>query len=190
MIKAIIFDFYDVIHGDPYKRWLESRGLKREGIYHELSYDLDVGKIDVDQFIEELSRLSSETPVSILKEFDEVAKVDADMVDLIDKLHKKYRTALLSNSPGEILRSRLLKYDLERRFDEIVISGEVGYAKPSKEIFQIILDRLKIEPSEAIFIDDSKSHVDGAEKVGIKSIQYTSMPVLLNDLNKLGIVMP
>lgn len=75
-------------------------------------------------------------------------------------------------------------------FDEIVISGEVGYAKPSKEIFQIVLDRLKIEPSEAIFIDDSKSHVDGAEKVGIKSIQYTSIPDLLNDLDKLGIVMP
>lgn len=115
MIKVIIFDFYDVIHGDPYKRWLERRGLKREGRYRQLSYDLDVGKINSDQFIEELSQLSSESPVAVIKEFESVAKVDLNIVDLIDKLHKKYRTALLSNSPGENLRARLLKYDLESR---------------------------------------------------------------------------
>jgi len=49
--KAIIFDFFDVIHIDPFQSWLKSRGLAREGELHQASVDLDHGRIDTAQFL-------------------------------------------------------------------------------------------------------------------------------------------
>ena len=54
-------------------------------------------------------------------------------------------------------------------FDSIVISSEVGYAKPSPEIFSIALDRSGIHPSHCIHIGDSIEHdLYGASSVGIR----------------------
>jgi len=37
MIRAIIFDFFDVIRTNPYKSWLESDNITREGPYFDAS---------------------------------------------------------------------------------------------------------------------------------------------------------
>jgi len=54
-------------------------------------------------------------------------------------------------------------------FDSFVISSEVGYAKPSPEIFSIALERSRIHPSHCIHIGDSIEHdLYGALSVGIR----------------------
>jgi epoxide hydrolase-like predicted phosphatase len=187
VIKVIIFDFFDVIHGDPYKTWLKNHGFRREGNYAEISNKLDRGEIKLDEFLELLSQASGESSDLIMDEFGLVPKIDHAVVNLVDKLHKHYRTALLSNAPSASLRKTINDNDLAKHFDEIVISSEVGLIKPNKEIFELITTRLNIDPSEALFIDDSEHHVAGAEKAGIKSIQFISLEQLIDDLADAGI---
>jgi putative hydrolase of the HAD superfamily len=56
-------------------------------------------------------------------------------------------------------------------FDSFVISSEVGFAKPSSEIFNLALRRNKVGPSESIHIGDSLEHdFYGARSVGIRAI--------------------
>ena len=52
--------------------------------------------------------------------------------------------------------------------DELVISAEVGCAKPGAEIFRIALDRLGLGPGDALFIDDTPGHVDAATALGMR----------------------
>ena len=59
------------------------------------------------------------------------------------------------------------------RFREIVVSGEEKLLKPDPAIYWLALDRFGLKPSEAIFVDDRKINVDGAEAIGLRSHLFT-----------------
>jgi len=187
MIKAIIFDFFDVIRSDPYKAWLHNHGYKREGEFLKVVDAMDSGKINLQEFLNSLSTLSGQSYEEIVAEFESVSRIDFELVEFIKTLKNKYKTGLLSNAPSKYIRDIISQNKLEPYFDEIVISSEVGHTKPSKEIFEIMLNKLNLNPSDVVFIDDSKMHIEGAQKIGIKSIQYESLSQLKNDLKKLQI---
>ncbi|AQK41251.1 Haloacid dehalogenase-like hydrolase (HAD) superfamily protein [Zea mays] len=55
------------------------------------------------------------------------------------------------------------------RFDAIVVSSEVGYEKPSPEIFNIALDQIGVEASKAIHVgDDETADMAGANATGLE----------------------
>ncbi|MBP7832264.1 MAG: HAD family phosphatase [Candidatus Levybacteria bacterium] len=187
MIKAIIFDFFDVIRSDPYKAWLHNHGYKREGEFLNVVDAMDSGKINLQEFLNSLSTLSGQSYEEIVAEFESVSRVDLELVEFIKALKNNYKIGLLSNAPSKYIRDILSENRLEKYFDEIVISSEVGHTKPSREIFEIMLDKLSLNPADVVFIDDSKTHIEGAEKIGIRSIQYESLTQLKNDLEKLQV---
>ncbi len=96
---------------------------------------------------------------------------------------KRYRIGLLSNAPSTFIRALFAEHDLERLFHEIIISSEVGMVKPNTDIFKLTLQKLDVSPSEAVFIDDNKKHVQAAEKSGIKGLQFTSANNLRKQLS-------
>lgn len=185
MIKAVIFDFFDVFRTDAYKSWLATNSIPHEGAYFEASRRQDLGEITIAQFLEELSRLQGR-PITV-EEIEANAVLNADVVAIAETLKKDYRIALLSNAPSTFIRELFTKHNLERLFHEIIISSEVGMVKPNADIFELVLQRLDVEPFEAIFIDDNIKHVHAAEKIGIKSIQFLSAAQLKEDLQKLGL---
>ncbi|MFW3146692.1 MAG: HAD family hydrolase [Thermoplasmatota archaeon] len=65
------------------------------------------------------------------------------------------KTALISNAGDhEAIRAFLKENDLTEYFDDIVISSELGYAKPWKDIFQGPVSRLKLDPGRSVYIGD------------------------------------
>lgn len=190
MYKAIIFDFFDVIHGDPFQGWLRTHGLKREGTPAKASEDLDHGLINWDEFAGRLAEATGQTKEAVHAEFNRHAVVNEGLVDLIGELAKSYRVGLLSNAQSVFLRDILAEHNLERLFHYIVISSEVGMIKPNPEIFRHILEKLGVVPAEAIFIDDNVKNTEAAEKVGIRGVQYTDLHKLKQDLASLGVKLP
>jgi len=188
--KAIIFDFFDVIHADPLQTWLRDHRLPREGAIHEASIELDSGRIDVPRFIELLSEATGQPANEILKEHKASAKLNHELVTLIQGLRKHYRIALLCNGHSKPVRALITKHELEALFHLIAISSETGRLKPNPEAFQHILTQLAVLPEQAIFIDDSPKNIAGAEAVGIRALLYTSLPKLRTDLQGLGITLP
>ncbi len=57
-------------------------------------------------------------------------------------------------------------------FDGLVFSGPLGITKPSKEIFEYLLDKYNLKAEESVFIDDNAGNVTGAESVGIKGLLF------------------
>lgn len=186
-IRAVLFDFFDVIRTDAYKSWLSVHNIPHEGDYFDASYQQDIGAINSQEFLERLSQLSGRQITRA--ELDISAEIDYDVIEIIKALKKNYKIAIISNSPSRLIREILADHDLERYFDEIVVSSEVGFIKPSPDIFNFTLNKLSITPHEAIFIDDNKQNTDAAEKIGIKGIQFISAPQLKNDLASEGLVL-
>jgi HAD superfamily hydrolase (TIGR01509 family) len=187
MAKAIIFDFFDVLRTDAYKAWLQRYDIPHEGAYFEASQAQDKGEITVEEFLERLNDLQGRT-VSF-EEIDGSATVNEAVVHIAERLKSNYRLALLSNAPSLFIRRLLRDLDLERLFDEIVISSEVGLVKPSPEIFELTLRKLGISAPDAIFIDDNKKHTEAAEEMGIRSVVFVSAGQLEDELNNLGIAL-
>lgn len=182
MIKAIIFDFYGVFYTDPYSAWLTANNLKREGEYYTVVHQQDIGEINDQQFLNRLSELIGRTVTN--EELYSAVKIDPGVVRIARTLKGQYKTALLSNASSSLYQL-LNEYDLTDIFDEIVVSSDVGIAKPDPRIFEYTLEKLGVNPSDTVFIDDNETYVHAAKELGINSLQFTSSEQLQTNLDKI-----
>jgi len=136
---------------------------------------------------------------SYFDELFEYFRVDAwelfpDTIDILSFLKMMgLRTALVSNFDSRVYEvcevHGILGY-----FDVYIISSEVGFAKPSPEIFKITLDRLGVKPEDCLHVGDSHStDVLGAISVGIEPVLLDRSGkhadkqniIIINNLNEL-----
>ena len=187
MVQAIIFDFFDVIHSDPFNRWLKKYGYKREGKLEESSRLADIGHISEEEFYKRLSLHSGQSLESVKAVFGNINLVDKELVKFIETLHANYKIGLLTNSTSEYLQPILELHNLNRLFDEIVVSAEIGLLKPDAEIFDHILKKLKVKPENAVFIDDNPKNTEAAVAMGLSAVVYKDINALKSQLEELGI---
>ena len=72
-----------------------------------------------------------------------------------------------------------------QNIDVIVISSEEKVMKPDPGIYHIALERLGVQPDEAVFVDDFQHNVEGAQALGMHAIRFVSTSQTLEDLGKL-----
>ncbi len=98
---------------------------------------------------------------------------------VLEELSPHATLALVSNGIGEVQRARIARLGLDRYFDTIVISGEVGTAKPGTRIFDIVFDRLDgPDKATVLMIGDSlSSDIAGGVNYGIDTCWYTPISV-------------
>lgn len=114
---------------------------------------------------------------------------DEQLIELIaHELHGHYTVAILSNmnraTPEEMLGEHA------GLFDEVMISGELGVAKPDKRAFLLAANRLKEFPEQMVLIDDSEVNCAVAAELGMTAIHYKNIAQLRQELAKYGILTP
>jgi len=96
------------------------------------------------------------------------------------------KTGLLSNMPHDMISYARQNFAWLSRFDHKTFSAEERLIKPDPAIYQHSLDGLGVAASEALFVDDRESNIEGARALGIKAIRFQSVAQLKNDLERLG----
>lgn len=96
-----------------------------------------------------------------------------EMLDMVAFLKENgFRTALLSNAEEPAARyCRELNYPM---FDVFTFSCMEQTAKPEREIYELTLRRLDVDPAETLLIDDDEDALDGAWDIGIRALLFTS----------------
>jgi 2-haloacid dehalogenase len=74
------------------------------------------------------------------------------------------------------------------RFRDIVVSGEVRLLKPDPAIYFLALDRFRLHPREALFVDDRQINVDAAEAIGMRGHLFTTAEDLRARLEAEGLL--
>jgi YjjG family noncanonical pyrimidine nucleotidase len=94
--------------------------------------------------------------------------------EVIDRLSSQASLALVTNGLGEVQRARVERLGIGEFFDAIVISAEVGAAKPGTEIFDIVFEALGAPRKEsALMVGDSlSSDMQGGTNFGIATCWY------------------
>ena len=195
-IKAVFFDLGGVIvrteFQAPRQQLAEKLGMEYDDL-NKIVFDSDTGIratmgeiTSADHWASVLQRLKR--PASdlalIRDEFFAGDIVDRTLVEYIRSLRGKYKTGLISNAWSD-LRDFVVREKFDDAFDKMIISAEVGAAKPERKIFQIALEQFGVSPNEAIFVDDFYINIEGCEKVGIKGIHFKDAESTMQQLKKI-----
>ena len=132
------------------------------GIISETQHWLNVAT-SLNQPESEVERLRSE--------FFAGDRVDTDLLNLIRGLRPTRKVGVISNAWSG-MRTWLVDHDLGDLFDDMVISAEIGFAKPDPRIYQEALQNLMVKPEESVFIDDMLRNVEAAQKIGMHAVQF------------------
>ena len=104
-----------------------------------------------------------------------------DVLPFLRSLRERgIKVAIVSNCT-ENTRAMLVATGVDALSDTLVLSCEVGAAKPAPEIFQCALDRLGVTADAAVFIDDQPGYCAGSMAMGIRTVQ-----IVRGELDGLG----
>jgi epoxide hydrolase-like predicted phosphatase len=150
--------------------------------------DFETGNISEEEFARAFSARLKEIsgrvvePEGLVRRLFKV-RLEELMLDAVKTARRSgLKTGLLSNSWGTDLYPRRRLAEL---FDAVVISGEVGLRKPDPEIFRLTTDKLGVEPSGCVFVDDHPGHLQAALEVGMTTVLHRSPEQTVGDLQDL-----
>ncbi len=199
--RAIIFDFGGVlIHWDPrrvYRRLLGSDAaidaFFQEVGFHEWNREQDRGRRPWSEAVVELSARYPHRE-KLIRAYHErweesIAGPIAGTVRIVERLRAAgYRLIGLTNWSFEMFRLTRPRYELFRLFEKIVVSGEVGFLKPEREIFDLTLRTIGCRAEEYMFIDDHEPNIAAAGALGFHTICFTSPEQLEEELRRADIL--
>lgn len=188
-IKHIIFDLGGVILNIDYKRTEQAftaLGVKDfSSLYSQfnanpLFEDLETGRVENDAFVTAMLPYLPEgtTPEAITGAWNAML-LDFPLarLQLLQQLRQHYSLYLLSNTNAihlaafnAILQKSRGIPSLDEFFDKSYYSHQIGYRKPEREAYQVILDENNLQPAETLFIDDTLPNVEAARELGIQAI--------------------
>ena len=94
-----------------------------------------------------------------------------DVLETINALKPRFRLAVITNGASDTQRGSLRLLGVEQMFDAVVISGEVGVAKPDPLLFVLALQKLGVDKENAWHVGDSlKTDVAGALGAGFTAV--------------------
>jgi 2-haloacid dehalogenase len=195
---AIIFDFGGVLIGwDPrflYRKLFKGDEETMERFLDEINFfewnaHQDAGR----PFAEAVAELCGKFPqyCDLIRAYDERYEESLSdpiwpNIQIVQLLKQAgYPLYGLSNWPEEKYRLVRPKYEFFNWFEEVIISGEVGLAKPDVRIFTFLLDRIDRKPNQCVLIDDSEKNIAVANDLGFCTIHYKSTEQLKNELSRL-----
>lgn len=188
MIKAIIFDFFGVVGQSTYQLVVEDIKISENQKLQlsDLHKSFDNGFVnDSDFLITYAQILKMDYQTFIKRYYESEARFSSSQVvlDYINYLRKNYKVGLLSNV-GSDGYHKFIK-PLINNFDAVVTSFEYQLAKPDAAIYELIADKLGVDSSECVMIDDNSLNCDGACGAGMQSILFNNCNQLKIELNNL-----
>ena len=184
--KAVIFDWGGVLMRttdlSPRLYWDQELGLAPgtvESIVHGISAwkQAQRGQITLEAYWQQVGNELKIPPSRLMElreDFYRGDQLDTDLIELIKEIRAdEVRVGLLSNNSLDLI-DVLDELGIARLFDAIVISAQIGIMKPDKRAYKAILDALDAEPSRSIFIDDFVQNVEGARRIGMSAVRFSS----------------
>ncbi len=127
---------------------------------------LPAGKLQqLPLFLTEMSRGIARRKLSLYPHVREV----------LDVLRERYPLALVTDAQSAYTRAELHKVGLLDYFDPIIVSGDHGFRKPDRRLFQLALDRLNVPAQNTLYVgNDMHRDIFGARQAGLATVMFDS----------------
>ena len=193
MRSAVVSDFGGVLTVpllEGFARFEERSGVSAELIGRAIAaitaasgrnplHELEIGGVSEGEFLAALEREVTAirgTPAELARfgeEYMAGLEVNADLFAHYRLLHDRgVRLAMLTNNVREWEPHWRTKLPIDEIFEVVVDSGFVGMRKPDQRIYTLVLERLGLDASACVFVDDLPVNVDAAAALGFAAVLH------------------
>lgn len=110
-----------------------------------------------------------------------------EMYTLVRTLGGAYSVYFVSNEGRGYWKMVDDKFKISEIFIDGVVSYQLRVRKPDTKIFKMLIAKYKLVAEECLFIDDNEKNLRGAESLGMKTLHFTNLGQLKEDLRRLGV---
>ena len=194
-IRALIFDFGGVlIHWDPHRlfnKYFENDSKLINNFLEEINFsEWNLSQDRGYPFTQAVIDLSARFPqyAQLIRAYDveweeSIAGIIPETASILHKLKAVgARLYGLTNWSAEKFAIVRHKYAVFSLFEDILVSGEVKLIKPDPAIFQLLLEKIHLQPEECLLVDDSIKNIETAQRMGFATHHFTSPTDLEMDL--------
>jgi putative hydrolase of the HAD superfamily len=191
-LDACLLDAYDtIVHTDfsAHRNELPKlAGISADAMFREfgrLAPALSVGEISITEaYVEILRACGAEPRPDLVRAMADKSRellllsgrLYDDVLPFLRTLKSRgIKIAIVSNC-DENTRDLLVELGVAALADALVLSNEVGAAKPAAQIYQYALDKLDVGPGAALFVDNNATYCAGAAALGIRAVQIIRQP--------------
>jgi putative hydrolase of the HAD superfamily len=199
-IRVLFWDIGGVLLSNAWDHEERSRAAERfhlekdefESHHKEAVQTLEEGKISLDEYLDctVFRQLPSFSRQEFKRYMFSLSQPKTEVLALARVLAERYVMATINNESRELNEYRLREFGLLQIFDLFVSSCYVGIRKPDEKIYRLALDLIQKSPEECCFIDDRAVNIEGAAKVGVRTILMQNLTQLKLDLLGLGVQSP
>lgn len=198
-ITTIVLDIGNVLAHFRWREYLEECGYNQEvreriakatvlsGFWNEW----DRGEREEDELIAESIAKDpgvKDEILSFFHSFDKIVKEYPYSRNFVKGLKDNgYKIYLLSNYSKKHFTLSRPTFEFINYVDGGVISYEVKSIKPEPMIYQELIDKYNINPSEAVFLDDLADNLEGAKPFGFHTIQVKNYDQTIAELREMGV---
>ncbi len=198
-VKAVLFDFGNVICQFDHRRFLEvlaaACGKSVETLqalifeHSELPRAYESGAIDSSRFLAKVSALCGHDfpEADFIQAFTGIFTLIEATLDLIRKLKPHYKLGLISDTNPWHFEFGIRNSEVFPLFDSVTLSYEVGAMKPDPRLFEDALEKLDLLAEECVYINDRPPFAEVATAHLLRGIAYTSPEALLARLRQLKV---
>ena len=154
-------------------------GLSR-GVLHATAFEpgllqqVITGRIRRDQWVGLIGERIGH-PTAASEGFADCGTVDESMLAEVDGLRSRGVVVAVLTNGTDTIPAEMEALGLDRRFDAIFNSAELGVAKPDRRAFEAVCRRLGVDPIDVFFTDDSASKLSGAVEIGMTARLFESV---------------
>jgi len=196
-IKAVIFDVGGVLALGKSQHLIYRHGGYRDiGVHEYISKKLNIsadqwfdsidtkyalsieGKISEENVVKSIAKNNHVSPKKlqkiVIKAYRKNFKQNKQLFKQVFKLKKLgYKIAILSDQ-WHLSKQAVMTHRYYKKFNPVIVScdPDVKMRKPNPKIYKLTLKKLKLKPSETIFIDNQKWNTEPARKLGLNTILF------------------
>lgn len=202
-VEAVIFDFGGVLTSSPFEaftRFETERGLpvdiiRRTNAANHLENAwarFERAEVDIDTF-DELFAAESLALGAEVRGRDVLPLLQGDlrpeMVEALKRIKAQFKTGCITNNLpanaiGSLTGRSLYIAEVMVLFDHVIESAKIGLRKPDPRIYQMMVETLKVDPNNCVYLDDLGVNLKPARQMGMTTIKVTSGAQAIAELEK------
>ena len=194
VIKTILVDYAGVLtetrdnslFSEKYSDFYGLKPKELMDVFYENWGKAAVASISSTEFWSIIAQRLKVDIVTLKQQVLSTYPLNQQLINFLEQRRQKFNLVMVSNQIEDwIVTVFKQNQNLKEMFNLTANSYEVGVRKPNRKIFTYTLNLAQSSPRETLFIDDSSVNIQAANKLGIKTIQYTNFLTFQQQFNRL-----
>jgi putative hydrolase of the HAD superfamily len=111
--------------------------------------------------------------------FPQCFSINKETMNIVHSIKQHAKVAIITNGSIQRQRAKIKNTKLHSCIDIVVISEEAGFSKPDKRIFELTLNKLGVQPEDALLVgDDIVKDIGGCQDADIKGIWFNPYKIV------------